>query len=181
MKKIAFIILILVSYSKSVCQCFQNISSGDNYTLAVKNDGTLWAWGSNNCDKLGPSSTFVSYTNIPKQAGIQNDWMKAATAYFHSMVIKNTGGLHGWGCNTQGQVGIGIGQVVTTIPFSAQVGNDTWMSVSGGYQYTLAVNTNGLLFAWGVNTAGRLGDGTTIQRSTPVQIGNSQWQKMRLD
>ena len=46
-----------------------------------------------------------------------------------------------------------------------------WSQVSAGNSYSLAVKTNGTIWAWGLNTSGELGDGTTTNKSSPVQIG----------
>jgi alpha-tubulin suppressor-like RCC1 family protein len=55
------------------------------------------------------------------------------------------------------------------------VGASSWTSVSAKLLSSLAIRNDGLLFAWGSNVYGRLGDGFTTTRSSPVQIGTSSW------
>ena len=58
-----------------------------------------------------------------------------------------------------------------------RVGSDTdWAAVSAGDCFSLALKTNGSLYAWGYNSQGQLGDGSTANRSTPVQVAvGSHW------
>ena len=177
MKKITLLIAFLVSI-KSYSQCWQNISTGDNHILAVKNDGTLWAWGSNNYGKCGPS--FQNYTNTPTQVGSENNWLKASPAIYHSMAIKTNGDLYGWGQNISGNIGIGTSGINNAIiPFSVHIGNSAWSSISCGNNFTIAINSDGTLWAWGDNSQGQLGDGTTTFKTIPTQIGvSNSWNKI---
>lgn len=116
MKTFIYILLCLISIEINA-QCWQSISAGNNHILAVKNDGTLWAWGSNNYGKCGPS--FQNYTNTPTQVGSENNWLKASPAIYHSMALKTNGNIHGWGFNNFGNIGIGTsGLNNSIIPFS---------------------------------------------------------------
>ncbi len=55
-----------------------------------------------------------------------------------------------------------------------QVGTlTTWASVIGGAFHTLAIKTDGTLWAWGENSSGPLGLGNTVDRSSPVQVGTA--------
>jgi len=56
-----------------------------------------------------------------------------------------------------------------------QIGTSSWTSIAAGTSHSLAVRNDGLLFAWGFGFAGQIGDGTIINRSSPVQIGSSSW------
>jgi alpha-tubulin suppressor-like RCC1 family protein len=78
--------------------------------------------------------------------------------------------LFGWGNSAFGQVGIGNSNYSNP----SQVGSlTTWESVSAGSQYTIAVRTDGTLWAWGNNDKGQLGLGNTTNRNSPVQVGSS--------
>ena len=51
----------------------------------------------------------------------------------------------------------------------------SWATVASGINHTTAIRSDGILFAWGYGTNGQLGDGTTVSKSSPVQIGSSSW------
>jgi alpha-tubulin suppressor-like RCC1 family protein len=92
----------------------------------------------------------------------------------HSAGITTTGALYAWGNNNFGQLGDG-----TTVAKSSpvQIGSSSWTTVSagGGNGHTAGITTTGALFTWGLNNFGQLGDGTTVGKSSPIQIGSSSW------
>jgi alpha-tubulin suppressor-like RCC1 family protein len=147
---------------------WSKIAGGSLHTIAVKTDGTMWAWGSGGSGRLGLGNT-TDYSS-PKQIGALTTWSKIAAASSTSAAIKTDGTLWSWGYNYYGNVGDG-----TTIYRSSpvQIGAlTTWSSIDGGDGYTLAIKTDGTLWSWGYNTTyGNLGDGTTISKSSPVQVG----------
>jgi alpha-tubulin suppressor-like RCC1 family protein len=155
---------------------WQLIAAGGAHSLAIKIDGTLWAWGSNSQGQLGDNTT--TQRNAPVQIGSDNNWQYIAAGSFHSFAIKTDGSLWAWGSNGSGQLGDGT---TTDKRSPTQVGSDSnWQSLAAGsLQYILAIKTDGTLWAWGRNSEGQLGDGTTTQRNTPVQIGSdSNWQNI---
>ncbi|RKS23128.1 regulator of chromosome condensation (RCC1) repeat-containing protein [Flavobacterium endophyticum] len=96
-----FIFLSLQNYA----QCWQTISSGTDHTLALKIDGTLWAWGDNGTGELGDGTTVDK--NLPVQIGTANDWQKISAGNNFSLAIKTNGTLWAWGTNLFGQLGDG--------------------------------------------------------------------------
>lgn len=168
--------------AKSFAQCWQNISPGGpdfSHILAVKNDGTLWAWGSN--DYVKCHNSFQNYTTIPTQVGSENDWLQASAASYHSMAIKNNGDLYGWGANYYGNIGIGTSGNTSFLFVNSltHIGNSTWTSVVCGYDFTIAINSNGSLWGWGENFSGQLGGESTGFKTIPTQIGTSNdWQQI---
>jgi alpha-tubulin suppressor-like RCC1 family protein len=92
------------------------------------------------------------------------------------MAIKSNGLLFTWGFNIYGQLGNG-GSSFYGYPSPIQVGSSSWTAVSGfpsGVSVG-AIRQDGKLFTWGYNGSGRLGDGTTTNSSSPVQIGSGSW------
>lgn len=96
---------------------------------------------------------------------------KIAAGGGHTVVIRSDGTLWAWGSNDSGQLGDGTAPETKTTP--VQIGNETnWNAVAAGMRHTVALKTDGTLWAWGDNNFGQLGDGTTVAKKTPVQIGN---------
>lgn len=174
MKKTIYLILITLAAALQVtAQCWTKISAGGTHTLAIKNDGSLWAWGNNFGGQLGDGTTANS--TVPVRVGTDNDWSSvfASSGYF-SMALKSDGTLWAWGINWFGQLGNGT-TANTAIP--VQVGTDNnWQIISPGNEYVLATKTNGTLWAWGVNNVAQLGNGSYVNISSPEQIGtDTDW------
>ncbi|WDO13751.1 T9SS type A sorting domain-containing protein [Flavobacterium sp. WW92] len=145
-----------------------SVSVGTLYSLALKTDGTLWAWGQDSYGALGnlPASAGTYYS--PVKVGTDSDWIAISAGYRHSHAIKSDGSLWSWGINDNGQLGDGT-LINRSTPVRIGTDND-WKLVIGSGQSTFAIKNNGLLYAWGDNTYGTLGDGTNVDRTTPVQI-----------
>ena len=144
-----------------------SIATGLSYSIALKTDGSLYTWGWNSDGQLGHGT--VANVNVPTRVGLDNDWVVAVAGGLHSMALKQNGALYAWGMNSQDQLGIGFTSQRVTTPTRIGSGND-WASVSPGYTHTVALKTDGTLWAWGYNYYG-LGDGTS-QRNAPVPIGS---------
>jgi len=147
---------------------------GSEFTIAIKSNGTLWGWGYNLSPFLGLGADNTQ-KNTPVQIDSNTNWSKVSSGVDHTIAIKSNGTMWGWGFNTYQQ--IGIDSMLELIDTPTQIGTDTnWSSVSSGDKFSVAIKSNGTLWAWGINTYGQLGDGTTDQHNTPVQIGtDTNW------
>ncbi|MCI5146081.1 MAG: hypothetical protein D3923_11265 [Candidatus Electrothrix sp. AR3] len=142
------------------------VRAGGLSVLAVKKDGSLWAWGDNDSGQLG-DGTNVDKTH-PVQIGTDTDWKYVDAGGAHSLAIKTDGSLWAWGKNDFGQLGDGA-NVDQNRP--VQIGTDIdWLEVAAGGSHSLAMKTDGSLWAWGNNHSGQLGDGTSADQISPVQI-----------
>jgi len=141
---------------------------GKDNTLAVKIDGTLWSWGVNGYGELAQGDTINR--SSPTQVGSDTNWSKAATSGYHTLIVKTDGTL--WSCGRNlpnGELGLGD-QINRSSP--VQIGSDTdWSTAACGTACSLALKTDGKLYAWGDNAYGQLGLGDRIDRSSPVQVG----------
>lgn len=174
MKKIFYLLVFLIATNSQInAQCWAKVSAGSLHTLALKNDGTMWAWGSNFSGCLGDGTNTIRTT--PVQAGSASDWTSvfASTGSF-SLALKSNGTLWAWGNNSFGQLGNGT-NTDSYVPLQVGTDND-WLMISPGNDYVLALKTNLTLWAWGINNARQLGDGSTTNSSIPIQIGtDNDW------
>ena len=142
-----------------------------NHSLAIKTDGTLWAWGTNSVNgQLGLGD--VTNRSSPAQVGALTNWLSVAGGFNHTIALKTDGTLWSWGRNNVGQLGLGN---ITNYSSPKQVGAlANWLSVAGGYRHTIALKTDGSLWTWGWNNQGQLGLGTSgagTYKSSPAQVG----------
>lgn len=154
---------------------WQNISAGHSHSLAIKSDGSLWTWGFNGGGYLGIGTNSAQVINLPTQIGSSLDWQIISAGSYYSLAIKNDGSLWAWGINGGGQLGNGVFN--QNAPDPIQIGIATnWQNVIAGGGLSLAIKSDGTLWAWGLNTYGTLGNGTTIDSNIPIQIGsNTDW------
>jgi len=149
---------------------WSQVACGQSHTLATKTDGTLWSWGSNGSGALGLNDT--ANRSSPVQVGALTAWSQVAAGGTFSLAIKTDGTMWSWGFNYSGQLGLNIAGAYAHRSSPVQIGAlTTWSKVAGGNSHGLAIKTNGTMWSWGINNAGRLGLGDTYYRSSPVQIG----------
>ena len=146
------------------------ISAGSHHALAVQSDGSLWAWGDNRFGQLGDGTT----SNHPSPIShynplfIMSDVVAVSAGAHHSMAIRSDGSLWTWGANDQGQVGDGTltrrdGDTWEVIENNERL-TPTWImddviSISAGHSFSMAIRSDGSLWAWGTNWEGQLGVG----------------------
>jgi alpha-tubulin suppressor-like RCC1 family protein len=122
-----------------------SIAVGGSQCLAIKSDGTLWAWGGNFCYQLGDGTKTTRPTPVPSVPG--NDWKQAATGNNSSFALKNDGTLWAWGGNGFGELGIGSTKETTN---AVQVGTSTnWTKVWNEDGQTVGLQSDGSLWFWG--------------------------------
>ena len=143
------------------------IDAGINHTVGIKSDGTLWAWGENGYGAIGDGTTTDRY--LPVNIDAFTTWRAVASGVYHTAAIKSDGTLWTWGRDNYGQLGDGTTEDKTA-PTQVGTASDTWISVATGGYHTAGIKSNGTLWAWGYNAFGQIGDGSTTQRSSPVQI-----------
>jgi len=142
------------------------------YTANVT-PGAMFAWGRGSAGQLGLGD--VLDRSSPTQIGALTTWKTAAGSNFGAHAVKSDGTLWGWGRNDSVFVKIGDGTAITKSS-PVQIGSLTdWSKIAGGQGHVIAIKTDGTLWGWGDQSRatylGVVGDGTIIDRSSPVQIG----------
>jgi alpha-tubulin suppressor-like RCC1 family protein/subtilisin family serine protease len=152
------------------------VSAGGIHTLAVKTDGTVWAWGSNQYGQVGVQEQFNFMRTRPVQLPGLSGFTAVAAGGRHSLALKSDGTVWAWGTNTEGQVGNGTFSQVVTEPVQV-TGLSNVRAIAAGPNYSLAVKTDGTVWGWGSNAVGGfppvggvLGLQNAFSTSTPVQL-----------
>ncbi|MEU7017875.1 RCC1 domain-containing protein [Streptomyces sp. 2RAF24] len=143
-----------------------DIALGCAFTLALREDGTVWSWGENTYGQLGIGT--VTHQNTPKRVPGLTDVVAVSTGCHHSVALMADGTVKTWGYNLNGQLGND-----TVEPSSSPVDVkllDEVKAVYAGWYHSFAVLADGSVRAWGWNGGGQLGDGSTVQRTTPVPV-----------
>jgi hypothetical protein len=139
-----------------------------DHSLAIRNDGTVWAWGDNFHLQIGlPTADFNPHPTPLQVNGISQSTTVSGGG-IHSAVLRNDGTVWTFGDNNSFQLGY-TASCCSATPGQV-VGLSNVQAISAGYRHNLALLTDGTLRAWGDNRAGQLGDGTTTFRLSPVQV-----------
>jgi alpha-tubulin suppressor-like RCC1 family protein len=149
------------------------LAAGFKHSLALDVNGAVWSWGDNAYGQLGVGST----TDKKKATQISGltDVVAISAGYYHSLALKADGTVWAWGYNNKGQLGINSN---TNKDAPVQVlGGDqdgTYLTdivaIAAGNYFGLAVDKDGYVWAWGDNSAGQLGNGSTTTTKTPVKV-----------
>ncbi|THF81724.1 RCC1 domain-containing protein [Cohnella fermenti] len=146
------------------------ISSGYAHSVALKSDGTVWAWGFNQYGQLG-NGTAGGNGSVPVQVPGLADVEAISAGEYFNLALRNDGTVWAWGWNNSGQIGVGSADATVNSPTQVTaLAGIRIVAIAGGTAHSLAVAEDGSVWAWGSNSKGQLGDGTTTNRSTPVQV-----------
>ena len=144
-----------------------SIAAGVNQVLALRSDGSVWVWGTNQVGELGisnlTSSTFpVRLAALTGVAGIAAGWQ-------HSLAVATNGTVWAWGNNAGGQLGNGSNYSASAVPVPVS-GITNAIQVAGGANHSLALLANGRVMAWGTNAQTQLGNGNGTSTNQPIFV-----------
>ncbi|MGH7217887.1 MAG: IPT/TIG domain-containing protein [Candidatus Microsaccharimonas sp.] len=156
------------------------ITVGRMHSLALTSDGSVYAWGYNSEGQLGDSSSNDRHTPVPVYTvgELMNKKVVAISAgYNHSLALTSDGRVYAWGGNASGQLGDGNSTSAditrpVSILYPEGLAGKFITSISAGYLYSLALTSDGAVYAWGSNS-GKLGDGTSATKLAPVPVDTS--------
>jgi len=165
-------------------ETWAEISAGDAHSLAILSDGTLWAWGNNLNGRLGfgtAGGNFAAPTEVTAPVS-GSEWTAISVGTSHTLALRDNGQLYAWGTNANGRLGIGVAgnNFPSPTAVTSPVSGETWTEISAGDAHSLAILSDGTLWAWGINSNGRLGVGGVVQRLAPAivlttGVSGSEW------
>ena len=160
-----------------------DVAAGANHSLALKSDGTVWAWGYGGHGQLGihtkDDHTVPYQVHGPGDVGYLTGVIKIAAGANFSLALKNDGTLWAWGEGGFGQLGIHSNND-HTVPYQVHgldnVGYLTdVVDVAAGQHHTLALKSDGTVYAWGGNFYGQLGINSNEDQTFPHQVHGSDY------
>ncbi|NMO18014.1 hypothetical protein HPC49_14790 [Pyxidicoccus fallax] len=156
---------VLVPTKVAALSGIKSIAANGNFSLALGEDGRLWAWGQNTSGQVGTGATSVSVATPTVVQGLPT-LQSMVAGVNHVLALDGDGKVWGWGQNTSGQVG--TGSTSTTVLTPTQVTTlPRAKALAAGVGHSLVVDEQfGNVWAWGQNTFGQVGTGSTS--STPV-------------
>ncbi len=145
-----------------------SIGAGLTHTLALLPGNDLKAFGNNDNGQLG-NGTYTSSTSAVNVSSLGGTVTALATGPLHNLILLSNGNVQAWGSNSAGQLGSGVSGTKSNIPVSVS-GLSSVSAIAVGKYHSLALKSDGTVWAWGLNKYGQLGNGTTTDSSTPVQV-----------
>jgi hypothetical protein len=144
---------------------WSDIACGGQFTLAIRDDGTLWSWGWNDEGQLGlGDATTGSSVYVQTQVGTGSNWLQVSANQSYAAALDSSGKIWTWGQNEDGELGQGIMGVSQTIPKPI---SGSWIQVACGQASANAIGTDGTLWAWG--------GGSTDIVQVPATDGVNTW------
>jgi alpha-tubulin suppressor-like RCC1 family protein len=155
------------------------VSAGVYHTLGLTSSGSVWAWGSRAWGALGDGSTSGESAYAQQVSGLSGVVAIAAGNQF-SLALRSDGTIVSWGANGVGQLGDGTQTMRTapcpgappvcvTVPNLSRI-----TAIAAGHSHSMALESDGTgpgyLWVWGSNALGKLGDGTTTDRLSPIRV-----------
>jgi hypothetical protein len=149
-----------------------SLAAGAGHACAVTNAGAAWCWGFNDNGQLGNGTTTLAATPVAV-SGLASHVIAITAGYDnHTCALTDSGAVWCWGDNYNGQLGNGVSGygAHSTTPVAVTGLPSGIVAISAGTYHTCALTDVGAVWCWGENFSGELGNGTTINSSTPVAV-----------
>lgn len=154
-----------------------SIAAGDYHSLAMTSDGQVYAWGDNDNGQLGVDDTTRRYTAVPVASPFDatkpmTGIVAVAGANSFSLFLSNSGTVFGTGYNANGQLGTGdTTRQTVPVTVTSLAGVTVQAIAASDDNFSLALASDGTVYAWGLNNYGQLGSGDTANSSRAHQVG----------
>ncbi|MED5017977.1 InlB B-repeat-containing protein [Paenibacillus chibensis] len=156
---------------------YTQVEAGGAFTLALDDQGNIWAWGNNKEGELGNGST--TSTNVPVKLTVTDEgtpvrFVGISAGSQHSVALDSNGNVWAWGENRKGAAGIGTTSIVVPVPTKSLITDVK--EITAGAHVTMAVKKDGTVWSWGDNYYGDVGVDLGIANpyinytATPVQV-----------
>jgi alpha-tubulin suppressor-like RCC1 family protein len=150
-----------------------SVANAPGFTLALGNDGNVYAWGSNGKGQLGNGTT--ADTNMPVRVQLPTGITATAIAVGDSTgyALASDGNIYAWGLNDVGELGVGTTSTSanpTPAAVTLPAGVTSWKKLGASRYSALAIGNNDSLYAWGVNGSGQLGIKNKVNQYSPVGV-----------
>ncbi|MDR0591421.1 MAG: IPT/TIG domain-containing protein, partial [Candidatus Nomurabacteria bacterium] len=149
------------------------VAAGRSHVIALTSDGKLYTWGSNNFGQLGDGTMIDSFSpievNTAALAG--KTIVDIAAGLAGSFAVTSDGSVFAWGSNCYGELGLGtLARFLRPTLVQGDLAGKNIIQVSTGEITTMAIDSNGAMYAWGDNTYGQFGNGSTAASNIPILI-----------
>ncbi len=171
---------ISVSTSTGMTGAIKAISGGTNSAYAIDDSGAVWSWGSNANAQLGRSTPDVASRQSPGKVSTSTGMInpiKAISASINPGIVgttvyalDSTGAVWAWGLGTSGQMGVNSTSGSSLpVKVSAGTGMASVTGISAGFASAYAIDSNGVVWAWGDNASGKLGNNSLVDQLVPIK------------
>jgi alpha-tubulin suppressor-like RCC1 family protein len=144
------------------------VSAGEAHSLALDEDGKVYAWGINNYGQLGDGTTTFRTSPVAVVNGnvsfTSKNLVQVSAGGSHSLALDEDGKVYAWGYNSFSSLGDGTttnrASPVAVVDGGVNFTSKTIVEISAGEAHSLALDSEGKVYAWGINAYGQLGDGS---------------------
>jgi alpha-tubulin suppressor-like RCC1 family protein len=158
---------------------WSQVSAGDATSTGtavggVRLNGTAWGWGLGTQGRVGDGNLSNRSSPVSVVSSGWN-WLQISKGSYASFAISNRNALWAWGPNDFGSLGINASGGRSS-PELVAGGLGDWVQIAASDAFSIGLRNNGTALSWGRNTRGELGQNTSINRSSPVDVvGWTDW------
>ena len=167
------------------------IAAGMYHVMALREDGTVWAWGRNNYGQLGNRTSTTGITpraqQVKKSDGtVLENIVKIEVGDFSSYALDKDGTIWTWGYNGHGRLGIGntTNQTRGAVKVLNEQGEEfnNVKDIQAGSEICIAITNDNKVYGWGRNNYGEFGNGTITSSYNPIELENiTNWKKISVN